>query len=228
MNACRVPDSINTVTSACSGYCAVSRSTTSRTQISASPSRSRPRPIAASPSDQAIRSCLATLNDSSGFHIRDVQFKAFPDNILVAIWRGQQIGAVIINPYHVGSLPENAWSIFSSGVLPQFRRRGVATLLYDAVEKYLAEMGYELGPSPATGLSEDGLGRGHCHSRRCHHCKNSRPPRCLAMLQALKWDCQNLFGVGDVSSRLGTTSCALDGSNADFDPTDRLAAGDGD
>jgi ribosomal protein S18 acetylase RimI-like enzyme len=97
----------------------------------------------------------STLNDRSGFDIRDVQLKAFPENILVATWRGQQIGAVIINPHQAGSLPENAWSIFSSGVLPQFRRRGVATLLYDTVEQYLAELGYELWPSPAAGLSED-------------------------------------------------------------------------
>jgi GNAT superfamily N-acetyltransferase len=83
----------------------------------------------------------------SGFDIRDVRLEASPENILIAIWKGQQIGAVIINPYCVGCLPENAWTIFSSGVLSEFRRKGVATLLYDTVEKYLADMGYELWPT---------------------------------------------------------------------------------
>ena len=93
-----------------------------------------------------------------GFRIEDIRIGITSDSFfkLVAVWRDKPIGALILQPFHDPCLAENEWSVFKVEVLPQFRRKGVATRLYDEADALVADAGYELVPTPPAALSNDG------------------------------------------------------------------------
>lgn len=89
--------------------------------------------------------------DVSKFDINDVTIQHDGRGAFDALWNGEKIGDLVVAStggdfdYHVSGVE----------VLPPFRRRGVATLLYDAAEAWLDGRGDNLVPSSADELSDD-------------------------------------------------------------------------
>jgi GNAT superfamily N-acetyltransferase len=69
-----------------------------------------------------------------------------------ARWRGHQIGHLRIN--QEDHMPGDGRHVDNAFVLPAFRRRGVASLLYNAAERFLTGRGLRLVPSPSPSLSK--------------------------------------------------------------------------
>lgn len=92
---------------------------------------------------------------TSEFHLSDVTVRQIGDSY-VAYWQNSKIGYVTVDMYDKSSAPD-ARHIHKSGIEAQFRRHGVATLLYDTAEAALKQHGLRLVPSPENILSDDAL-----------------------------------------------------------------------
>lgn len=89
------------------------------------------------------------------FQLSDVVVHHIGDSY-VAYWHGTKIGYVTVDMYDKSVAPD-ARHIHKSGIDGQFRRRGVATLLYDTAAAALKQDGLRLVPSPENILSDDAL-----------------------------------------------------------------------
>jgi ribosomal protein S18 acetylase RimI-like enzyme/8-oxo-dGTP pyrophosphatase MutT (NUDIX family) len=87
------------------------------------------------------------------FDLNQVQVRSNRDGDFEAVLNGKIIGYACVNPYREDSFAADERYIFNSHVKVRYRRKGVATLLYNAAENYLKNKGLKLVPSPA--LSDD-------------------------------------------------------------------------
>ncbi len=95
--------------------------------------------------------------DPEGFDANDVALMINRDDWSVsARWRGRQIGFVRVNMDD--PMPDNGRRVENTFVLPAFRRRGIASRLYDAAEEMVGDIGLRLVPSPQPILSQNALG----------------------------------------------------------------------
>ena len=96
---------------------------------------------------------MACNGGSDGFRIDHVRIRITSSGEFVAVWRGKLIGTLCLR-----RLVERDWSVFMVEVLPQFRRKGVATRLYDEAEALLRSEGYDLVPTPWPVVEQRRLG----------------------------------------------------------------------
>jgi GNAT superfamily N-acetyltransferase len=94
------------------------------------------------------------LSVAYGFDISQIEFHDGHRDSYSVLWKGTPIAQMIIwQGIHDNRL-EDERSVFKVYVEESFRRKKVATKLYDHVEEQLARRGLHLRPSPA--LSDDG------------------------------------------------------------------------
>lgn len=75
-----------------------------------------------------------------------------------AYWKGERIGAASLGVFGEKELAPGERCIWNSFVKEGFRRKGVATKLYDAIEEYCKSQGWKLVASPQRVLSDEAFG----------------------------------------------------------------------
>jgi hypothetical protein len=96
-----------------------------------------------------------------GFDINNVKIKRGDreySNTWFAYWRGKKIGWASLGQFGEDELAKDERCIWKSNVLEDYRRSGVATKLYDAVEEFCKVQGWKLVASPPRVLSDDAFG----------------------------------------------------------------------